>query len=331
MTKIVIDRDIPFLDGVFEPYAEVVRPEGSRISPHDAADADALAVRTRTRCNAALLEGSKVRTVVTATIGTDHIDTAWCGSHGIGVFNAAGCNARGVLQWVAAVLVQIVRHSGRRPEDFTLGVVGVGNVGSLVERYARNWGFRVICCDPPREEREHCGFIPVEAVFGQADIVTLHVPLDSSTRHMVDRRLLSILNDKFLINASRGEVVDSEALLDSRSNFALDVWEHEPDIDRRIVERALFATPHIAGYSLQGKANASARVVEVLSRKFGFPLDGWYPAGIARTIPADIGWEELCRTVADHFDIETESRRFKEHPDLFEPMRNNYNYREEYF
>lgn len=329
--KIVIDRDIPFCEGLFEPYAEVAALDGRSISRRDVAGADVLVVRTRTRCDAALLAGSRVTTVVTATIGTDHIDTRWCAANGIEVFNAAGCNARGVLQWVAAVLARVLTSGGRRPDEVTLGVVGVGHVGSLVDEYARLWGFRTVCCDPPREEREHCGFLAADEVFAEADIVTLHVPLDASTFHMVDRRLLGLLRDKLLINSSRGEVVDSEALRASQARFALDVWEHEPDLDRELLHRALFATPHIAGYSLQGKANASARVAEVLSERFGLPLGGWYPPEVTPTTPQQISWEQMCASMGRHFDIEAESARLKSHPDSFEALRNDYRYRQEFF
>lgn len=331
MIKVVIDKDIPFLDGVLEPFASVRALGGREISPADVRDADALVVRTRTRCDASLLEGSSVRTLITATIGTDHIDGEWCRQNGIDVFNAAGCNARGVLQWVAAALVHILKTGNLQPSELTLGVVGVGNVGSLVEEYARRWGFRVVCCDPPREQREHCGFLSAEEVFRQADIVTMHVPLDDSTRGMVSSQLLSHLHNKFFINSSRGEVVDSGALLASDVRFAFDVWENEPEVDPQTVCRAILATPHIAGYSLQGKANASARVVEVLAQRYGLPLEGWYPAGVQKTVPRPISWEELCNTVGRYFDIEAESRRFKSDTALFEHLRNNYRYRNEYF
>ena len=139
--KILIDRAIPFLHGVLEPWAETRYLAGSDIGPDDVRDADVLVVRTRTRCNAQLLSGSRVRCIATATIGFDHIDTAWCAAHGIEVVTAAGCNARGVLQWVAAVLAWLSRHDGWQPADKTLGIVGVGHVGSLVAEYAAAWGF----------------------------------------------------------------------------------------------------------------------------------------------------------------------------------------------
>lgn len=260
--KIIADCAIPFLEDVLTPFAEVVRIAGKAITAADVRDADALIVRTRTRCDARLLAGSRVRMIATATIGFDHIDLGWCAAHGIRVTTAAGCNARGVLQWIGAALVHLARVQGWQPDDRTLGIVGVGHVGSLVKEYAEAWGFRVLCCDPPREERERLGFLPLEEVAAQADLLTFHTPLDETTRHLADERLLGMLRpDAVVINTSRGEVVDGEALVRSGHPCALDVWEHEPAIDRTLLDRALIATPHIAGYSEQGKANATAMSV----------------------------------------------------------------------
>ena len=318
--KIVIDRDIPFLKGVFEPFARTEYLGGSEISRREVCDADALIVRTRTRCNAELLGGSSVRFIATATIGTDHIDLDYCRRSGICVANAAGCNARGVLQWVGAVLVHLLRQRDMQPAELTLGIVGVGHVGGLVAEYAERWGFRTVCCDPPREEREHLGFRSLEEVF------------DAVTRHMIDRRLFANVDCRpFVINASRGEVVDTEALLASGAEFAADVWEHEPDIDRRMLQRAFLATPHIAGYSLQGKANAAAMAVAAVAEFFALPLAGWYPEGVAHSVPRPIGWDELCATIGGRYDIAAESARLKSHPEDFERLRNGYAYREEYF
>ena len=182
--KIVADSAIPFLQGVLEPWAEVRYLPGSRIAAEDVRDADALIIRTRTRCDGRLLAGSRVRLIATATIGFDHIDTAWCAAHGIRVATAAGCNARGVLQWAGAVLAHLARTQGWKPAQRTLGIVGVGHVGSLIREYAGLWGFRVVCCDPPREEREHCGFLPLEEVAREADLLTFHTPLDTTTRQL---------------------------------------------------------------------------------------------------------------------------------------------------
>ena len=235
--KIVIDNAIPFLEGVLEPYAEIRYLPGREIAARDVRDADALIVRTRTRCDAALLDGSRVRFIATATIGFDHIDLDYCRRRQIGVATAAGCNARGVLQWIAAVLHHLSQRDGWHPAEKTLGVVGAGHVGELVRRYAASWGFRVLTCDPPRAVREGGGdFVPLEEVARHCDLVTFHTPLDATTRRMADEALLRRLKPKaVVINSSRGEVVDGDALLRSGRPYVLDVWEHEPDIDRRLL------------------------------------------------------------------------------------------------
>lgn len=330
--KIIADSAIPFLRGVLEPWAEVHYLPGNRIAAEDVRDADALVIRTRTRCDERLLGGSRVRLIATATIGFDHIDTAWCAAHGIRVATAAGCNARGVLQWVGAVLAHLARSQGWQPAQRTLGIVGVGHVGSLVRDYAQMWGFCVVCCDPPREEREHCGFRPLAEVVREADILTFHTPLDDSTRHLADAELFAQMKPgAVVINSSRGEVVDGDALLRSGHPFALDVWEHEPHLEATLLEAALLATPHIAGYSEQGKATATAMSVATLADFFGLPLGGWYPAEAAPSTPRPITWQELCTTIRDAYDIEAESRSLKAQPGQFEAMRDHYRYRREYF
>ena len=213
-----------------------------------------------------------------------------------------------------------------------MGIIGVGHVGSLIKSYAEAWGFRVLCCDPPREEREHCGFLPLDAVAREADLLTLHTPLDDSTRHMACERLFRKMKPgAVIINSSRGEVVDGEALLRSPLQWVLDVWEHEPALNPALLDRALLATPHIAGYSLQGKANATALAVAALSRHFGLPLDGWYPSEVTPSMPHPISWQELCRTIPEVYDIEAESRRLKADVSRFEALRDHYEYRREYF
>ena len=184
--KVAIDSDIPYIRGIVEPYAEVVYMRDDDITTERIRDCDALLVRTRTRCNEALLKGTKVRFIATATIGLDHIDQVWCKANGITVCNARGCNARGVLQWVSAVLKHIVLGDGKRPADYTIGIVGVGSVGSLVEEYSRRWGFRVLLCDPPRKEREGGDFRTLEELAERCDILTFHTPLDATTRHLLN-------------------------------------------------------------------------------------------------------------------------------------------------
>ena len=330
--KVVIDSAIPYLKGLLEPYSEVVYRAGQAFTPEDVADADALIVRTRTKCNAELLENSKVRFIATATIGFDHIDLDYCASRGIKVVTAQGCNAAGVLQWVSAALAMLSERDGWSPEQMTLGVVGVGNVGSLVERYAREWGFRVLCCDPPRQAREGGDFVTFEQVMRGSDIVTMHTPLNDTTYHLLRAESIGLMKDSgVIINASRGEVADTQALLAAPQTLLIDVWEREPKIDARLLEKAFVATPHIAGYSAQGKANAAMMVIEALAEEFGLPLKGWYPAEVKPVARGQIGWSEMCQSITNYCNLKGETEYLKSHPVEFEQMRDNYAYREEYF
>ncbi|MBQ5785914.1 MAG: 4-phosphoerythronate dehydrogenase [Alistipes sp.] len=330
--KILIDSAIPYIKGVFEPYAEVVYLDGKAFKAQDVASADALIIRTRTRCDESLLKNSQVKIISTATIGFDHIDLDYCASHGIQVTTAQGCNAAGVLQWVAASLVHLSRKQGWKPQGQTLGIVGVGHVGKLIEKYARMWGFNVLRCDPPRKQREGGDFITLEELLPASDIVTLHTPLDATTFHMINPKTISLMKPHAtLINASRGEVAQSQALLNASQTLALDVWEGEPDINRLVLEKSTISTPHIAGYSAQGKANASKAVVEAVSSYFKLPIADWYPPQVEPTVRKDITWEELCQTIDKFCDIERESEWLRSSADDFESLRNNYDYRQEYF
>lgn len=344
--KVIVDKDIPFLAGVLEPFAEVVYLPGNQIVATDVRDADALIVRTRTRCDAALLEGSRVHFVGTATIGFDHIDREWCAANGITVCTAAGCNKRGVLQWVSAALAWLSVEK-KFPERTTIGVIGVGNVGSLVAEYAAAWGFRVMRSDPPRERAENLGrgqgYYPLSEIVTSADIITFHVPLTASgpdaTRHIVDADFLAATKlNAVILNSSRGPIVDPEALrqtVDGRlptRSFIIDTWNDEPAIDRAVLERTLLATPHVAGYSAQGKANATAMTVNALARHFNLPaLENWFPEGAPKSTPRTISWEEMCAAMPKYFDIAGESAALKAAPERFEKFRDTYIYRCEFF
>lgn len=330
--KVIIDSAIPFIRGVVEPYAEVIYCKGAEINHSVVEDADALIVRTRTHCHRELLEGSRVQFIATATIGRDHIDEEYCHGAGIEVASAAGCNARGVLQWVAAALKHTLHHLGKQPEECTLGVVGVGNVGSLVVEYARHWGFKVLMCDPPRQEREGGEFYPIDDIVRQADIITLHTPLDNTTHHLINAERIAVMQpDAVILNASRGAVADNLAVAESGHRYAFDVWEDEPRLNNEILQGAMLATPHIAGYSQQGKANATAMSINALARHFNLPLETWRPEEVAPTVPRMISWEEMCSTIGKYCDIVTETEALKRSPEYFESLRNDYNYREEYF
>lgn len=343
--KILIDEFVPYAEEALAPYAEVLMVDGRRLSPKEVADADALIVRTRTRCDASLLSGARgLKFVGTATIGYDHIDQPYLASRGVKFTSAAGCNRRAVLQWVAAVLAHLAEVQGWRPEERTLGVVGVGNVGSLVADYARSWGFRVLCSDPPREQREGLdekeGFVSLERLVREADIVTFHTPLirggENPTFHLADNSLLGLMKEgATLINASRGEVADTNALIahSHRLTLCIDVWEGEPDaISRELLEVAEIATPHIAGYSLQGKANASAIVIDSLAERLGIEaLRGWYPEGVRPSTPRSIGWQEMRERIDSHCHLREETERMRQNPGDFECRRNTYPLREEFF
>ena len=330
--RVLVDSAIPFLRGVLEPFAEVEYLDGKEFTRDRVKSADAIVIRTRTKCDHSLLEGSKVQFIATATIGFDHIDLDYCRTHNITVATSAGCNARGVLQWVAAALTTLAERKGFQPKEQTLGIVGVGNVGRLVKEYAEHWGFKTICCDPPRKEREHLDFVELEELLKQADIVTLHTPLDSTTNHLINSDNISLLRSgATLINASRGECVATEATHRNDLTYITDVWENEPNIDHALLSQSLIATPHIAGYSAQGKANASALSVQALARHFDLPLKDWRPCQVQAIEPKLMSWKDVCATIRNHYDICTESRILKNSPHLFEQLRNNYRYREEYF
>lgn len=333
--KIVIDRDIPYIKGAFEPTCEVVYEAGDAITREMVADADALIVRTRTRCDRELLEGSSVKVISTATIGTDHIDLEWCKGAGIEVCSAAGCNARGVLQWVSAALVKVCRHLGRTPESLTLGVVGVGHVGSLVVEYARSWGFEVLCCDPPRARREgeEC-FVSIEEIARRADIITLHVPFtregSDPTAGLVSGSIVDMMRPEVVVlNSSRGGVIDEQALLTSGHTLCIDTWMGEPEIDDRVLAAALLATPHIAGYSREGKAMATRMASEAVAQRLNLSIE--FSSPLPTSVPRAITWNELCESINSYFDIEAETAWLKLHPESFEQLRNNYPYRAEFF
>lgn len=336
--KIVIDDKIPFVRGVFEPYAETVYLPGGGIDSAAVRDADVLVIRTRTRCDAALLRDSSVRMIATATIGYDHIDMDYCRERGIRVTTAAGCNARGVVQWVCAALLAM----GVKPQGTTLGIIGVGNVGSAVREIAENTGFRVVCCDPPRRARREAGtenFVSLTELLRVADVVTTHVLLDDTTRGMVNASFFGQARPGLVfLNSSRGEVVDEQALKNAiRSGAvslaAIDVWDHEPRIDRELLDMSAVATPHIAGYSLQGKAMGTAMSVRSVASFLGLPIAAdWYPEGAPLQHPRPgITWDEIAREMPNYYDIQADDTSLRTAPEQFEEFRGDYRFREEFF
>ena len=348
--KVVCDSAIPFLKGALEPYCQVVYVHGSEICREMVMDADALVIRTRTRCNATLLEGTKVRFIATATIGYDHIDTQWCESHGIRWTNAPGCNSWSVQQYIGSLLVTMSRTLGFSFRERTLGVVGAGNVGSKVARLAALLGFRVLLCDPPRARREGSGqFVSLDEIISRSDIITLHVPLirdgEDATFHLFDdSRLASMNRNQILINSSRGEVVDGAALKNALAQkkilaASLDVWENEPQIDTQLLSLLFTGTPHIAGYSVDGKATGTTMSVQALGKFFDLPCRDWEVTEVPQSVqPSEFSidttgktpQEVLADAILHTYDIRTDDAALRADTASFEKQRSNYPVRREF-
>lgn len=326
--KILIERNIPFAEGLLEPYAEVAYLKADEFTPESVKDADALMVRTRTRCDRALLEGSRVKMVATATIGTDHIDLPWCAANGIAVANAPGCNAPAVGQYVLSAISAL---TGGCPAGRTLGIVGVGHVGSIVERWARQAGMKVMLCDPPRQTAEggDC-WSTLDEIATEADIITFHTPYDSTTRHMVDDAFIdSLEKSPVIINAARGGIVDTPALVrglrrGAVTDVVIDCWENEPKISQTLLDRSFIATPHIAGYSYEGKVRATRMAVDAICSLFGLPhidMPQQVPPGAAELMD--------LATIAASYSPAADTVALKRDPAAFELLRNHYDLRHE--
>jgi erythronate-4-phosphate dehydrogenase len=289
--KIAVDRNIALAGSAFGPLGEVTLLETTAVTSGAVRDALALVIRSETKVGPGLLEGSGVRFVGSATIGTDHIDLPYLERKGITFASAPGSNANSVKEYVLAALLVLARRGGFSLRGKTLGVVGVGNVGGPVASMARALGMTVLENDPPRARGAGGGgFLPIDELMG-ADIITLHVPLTRTgsdpTYHLFDaRRLGAMKPGSILMNTSRGAVVESRALesalLEGRiAGAVLDVWEGEPGIDAALLRRVSLGTSHIAGYSLDGKVNAAGMIRGALSRFLDSPA-GWDPS---REIP----------------------------------------------
>lgn len=329
--KIVIDEKIPFIKGRLEPFAEVIYMDPLKIDADAVKDADAIVVRTRTRCDRQLLEGSAVKIVVTATIGVDHIDREWCETNGIKVVNAPGCNAPAVAQYVWASLLRM----GIDPSSVKVGVVGYGNVGSIVGDWGTRLGAEIAVNDPLLEEAGvKLPYKPFERLLSESDVVTLHVPLTSSpapfpTYHLISEKELRLMrNGAVLINAARGPVMDGEALVghvsSGRIRAVIDTWENEPVIDPVLAANVDVATPHIAGYSLEGKERGTRMALEALDDFFGFRTD---KSGLA---PAYVMPDTISASgITASYDPMADTHRLRENLDRFEDLRGNYRYRSE--
>ena len=332
--KIVADRNIPFIERPLRTLGDTIMLSGSEITPEVMADADILLTRTRTLCDASLLDGSTCGFIGTATIGTDHIDLPYCAARGIRVANAPGCNAPAVAQWVLAAILSYFPAS-RPLSDITLGVIGAGHVGSILIRWAEGLGMRVLVNDPPLQQSAPHAYTysSIDDIARECDVISVHTPQTRGgshpTYHLIDSKFISSLRHKPLIlNAARGPVTDTKALLDGLDSgligaVGIDCWEGEPAISPDLLDRAFIATPHIAGYSRQGKIRATDMVLQSLSQYLGLnePLRADAPAvaPVPDTITADM--------VA--YDILADTKALKSAPADFERLRNDYCLREE--
>jgi erythronate-4-phosphate dehydrogenase len=347
--KIVADDKIPFLRGALEPFAEVVYMPGREITSDTIAGAEALLVRTRTKCNEQLLRGSTVKFIATATIGFDHIDTGYCEANNIFWTNAPGCNSSSVQQYIASALLCMATERNILLKEKTLGIIGVGNVGSKVARLAKAFGMKILLNDPPRARREGAGeFVNLETILREADIITLHVPLTLSgpdkTFHLFDDTAFSMMKmGSWFFNSSRGEVVETAALRKSldashTGGAVIDVWENEPDIDLALLSKAFIATPHIAGYSTDGKANGTSIVVNSLAAFFNLPLNNWYPDNVPQPPFPQIEIDGTGRSyqsiiyeaVLHTYRIMEDDSRLRNTPSAFEKQRGEYPLRREF-
>ena len=349
MFRIIADSNIPFLKGVLEPYCDISYLPGELINRDIIRKADALIVRTRTICDEALLSGSNVQFIASATTGYDHIDTNYCESKNIYWANAPGCNSGSVAQYIATALSFLISKYKLEQAKLTIGIIGVGHIGKKVAGVATAFGMDILLNDPPRARLEgEEKFFRLDQVLQGSDIITIHAPLNTggidNTLHLADPAFFDQLDHPvFFLNTARGAVVDTNALKNAIHNevitdCVIDVWENEPGIDPEFLSLTALGTPHIAGYSLDGKANGTAMCVRSLSRHFGWELDHWYPENIyvpaKKIIEIDNRGlnptETLIRAIRQTYSIETDSNNLKSRPLGFEKQRNNYPSRREF-
>jgi len=365
--KIICSTNIPYAEEAFRPLGDLTILAPKEITADCVRDADILVIRSTLRVNRALLEGSRVRFVGTATIGTDHLDLAYLDQAGIAWCAAPGCNANSVSEYIATALLCLGQRRGITLAGKTIGVVGVGNVGRLVVQKAQALGLRVLQNDPPRRAAENNpAFLPLEQLLAEADILTLHVPLTRTgpypTWHLADRSFFERLKPGIVwLNAARGAAMDSDAFLAANSLTAhapgkvacavLDTWEGEPAFRTDVLARADIATPHIAGHSFEGKVMGTVMVYHAVCRFLGiqpaWAPDGRLPSkGLPPPLvpeitldPAGLSEEAaLWQIVRSVYDIEADDRRLragaaadpKTRGGHFEQLRRNYPIRREF-
>ena len=342
--KFVIDQAIPFVEGVFEPLGvEVIYKDGPDIVRKDVLDADALIIRTRTRCDAALLEGTSVKLIATATASMDNIDQAWCKEHGIFVQNASGCNAGGVTNYVFSALFGTASRKSIPLMGATIGIIGLGAAGTRVEKMALALGFKTLRYDPLRAEKEGpTEFHDLDTVLAGSDIITMHIPVNDTTRGMADASFFAKMKPgAFFINTAQGELVVEQDLINAIPRLgpiALDTWCHEPDINRELLNLVDIATPHIAGYTLQGKQIGTSMAIRAVARFFSlsslydfFPTTEIVEYQAVHIDAHEKTQGEIASVIQYNYPIFTDDFMFRMAPDRFKELRTNYRYRREFY
>ncbi|EGE4655487.1 4-phosphoerythronate dehydrogenase PdxB [Salmonella bongori] len=348
--KILVDENMPYARELFSRLGEVKAVPGRPIPVEELNHADALMVRSVTKVNESLLSGKPINFVGTATAGTDHVDEAWLKQAGIGFSAAPGCNAIAVVEYVFSALLMLAERDSFSLRDRTVGIIGVGNVGSRLQARLEALGIRTLLCDPPRADRGDEGdFRTLDEVVVQADVLTFHTPLYKDgpykTLHLADETLIRRLKPgAILINACRGPVVDNAALL-ARLNagqslsVVLDVWEAEPDLNVALLEAVDIGTSHIAGYTLEGKARGTTQVFEAYSafigREQSVALETLLPAPeFGRiTLHGPLDQATLKRLVHLVYDVRRDDaplRKVAGIPGEFDKLRKNYLERREW-
>ena len=351
---IVADENIPLVDAFFAEFGEIRRLPGRQITRADVHDADVLLVRSVTKVDRDLLEGSAVRFVGPCTIGTDHLALDYFHQEGIQWSSAPGCNARGVVDYVLGSLLTLAEIEGADLNQRTYGVVGAGEVGGRLVNVLKGLGFNVLVCDPPRQAAEGGDYVSLEQIIERCDVISLHTPLDKSaenaTWHLLDQqRLNQLKHGTWLINASRGPVIDNNALrevLTQREDLqaVLDVWEAEPQVDVELADLCVLATPHIAGYSLDGKQRGTAQIYQAfcdfLGQEAVIKLADLLPAPwlakVELSADSDPAWAlaTVCRGVYDPRRDDADFRRslvgtVQEQKLAFDALRKHYPVRRE--
>ncbi|MDU1904956.1 MAG: 4-phosphoerythronate dehydrogenase PdxB [Dysgonomonas sp.] len=345
--KIIADKNIPFLKGIAESYGEVTYLPGADFTKESIEDADTLIVRTVTHFGKENLENSKVKLICSATIGYDHIDTKYCEENGIEWHNAPGCNSGSVQQYIASALITIARKKKISLQGKTIGIVGVGNVGKKVASICELLGMRVLKNDPPRQEAENSDeFTDIETIKREADIITFHTPLiregKYATYHLANDDFFNNLSQKpIIINSARGGIIDTSAIKAAIQNHKIsgaiiDCWESEPHIDLEYMNMADIATPHIAGYSADGKANATRMSLESLTDYWSLPKDPIKKITVPQVENPIIDYSSFGEgNILEDIILKTynpieDHERFVKQPEEFSNLRGNYPLRREY-